>query len=180
MGEWRPMDTAPRDKAVLLWGTMLPFGGITANGPLAFTGYWDAIGAVVHDRQHLGRPVLRTNALASASCAARRPNPQRTKPMSDGDMVERVAEALAQSFRDIVAEVSGDSWEDTGVTLPSRKVFERYARAAIEAMREPTDMMIAAGISERHILAVPTAWTRATVNIFRAMIDAALNTGETE
>jgi hypothetical protein len=37
------MDTAPHDKAVLLWGTMLPFDGITANGPLAFTGYWDTI-----------------------------------------------------------------------------------------------------------------------------------------
>lgn len=61
------------------------------------------------------------------------------------EMVDRVAEALAQSFRDTVARVSGTSWEETGVTLPSKEVFERYAGAAITAMREPTQAMLERG-----------------------------------
>lgn len=61
------------------------------------------------------------------------------------EMVKHVADALAQSFRDTVARVSGESWEETGVTLPSKEVFERYARAAIAAMRDPTARMIYVG-----------------------------------
>lgn len=40
--------------------------------------------------------------------------------------------------------------------------------------------MIAAGISERHLSGVPEAWKLATVNIYRAMIDASPhpNSGE--
>jgi len=38
---------------------------------------------------------------------------------------------------------------------------------------EPTDAMIAAGISERHLQGVPEAWKLATVNIYKAMIEAA-------
>ena len=92
------------------------------------------------------------------------------------EMIDRVAEALAQSFRDTVAKVSGQSWEETGVTLPSREVFERYARAAIEAMREPTEAMVQSGC----------VWFRQydpdfdplsdnINNAWQAMIDAALN-----
>lgn len=50
--------------------------------------------------------------------------------------VEAVGDALAQSFREVVAEVSGDSWEETGVTLPSRKVWDRYAAAVLTRLRE--------------------------------------------
>jgi hypothetical protein len=79
------------------------------------------------------------------------------------EMVERVAEALAQSFRETVVKVSGDSWEQTGVTLPSKEVWERYARAAIEAMRKPTDPMLDAG---NKLYMLDECW--------EAMIDAAI------
>lgn len=83
------------------------------------------------------------------------------------EMVERVAKAM---------EEAGKTW------LASRPVYEGWAdvpdevlaRAAIEAMHEATDAMIMAGISERHDQPVPEAWKLATVNVYRAMIDAAL------
>lgn len=62
--------------------------------------------------------------------------------------VSRVAEALAQSFRDTVARVSGDSWEETGVTLPSKEVFERYARVAIRAMDRRVRPIITIGFDK--------------------------------
>lgn len=40
---WQPIETAPRDKHLLLYGTQLPCEGINMAGPVHFTGYWDAI-----------------------------------------------------------------------------------------------------------------------------------------
>jgi hypothetical protein len=39
--------------------------------------------------------------------------------------------------------------------------------------REPTNAMISEGIIERHTTGVPEAWSKATANIYRAMISAA-------
>jgi hypothetical protein len=39
--------------------------------------------------------------------------------------------------------------------------------------RDPTSQMIVAGVAERHGQPVPEAWSLATANIYRAMIDAA-------
>ena len=60
-------------------------------------------------------------------------------------MVDKVSVALQASFRAAVAEGAGVPFEETGVAAPSPAVFERYARAAIEAMMPPTASMIAAG-----------------------------------
>lgn len=49
-------------------------------------------------------------------------------------MIERVATALEDSFKQAIASGAGADFASTGVTLPNRRVFERYARAAIEAM----------------------------------------------
>lgn len=38
--------------------------------------------------------------------------------------------------------------------------------------REPTDLMIANGVAERHLSGVPEAWSKTTANIYRAMISA--------
>lgn len=75
------------------------------------------------------------------------PTPHRSTGMTEAnEMVRRVADALAQSFKDTVAESAGKAFEETGVTLPNAMTWERYARAAIEAMREPTEAMCVAGI----------------------------------
>ena len=37
---------------------------------------------------------------------------------------------------------------------------------------EATNAMICAGVSERHIRRVPFAWNKATVSVYRAMIEA--------
>ena len=48
-------------------------------------------------------------------------------------------------------------------------------RAVLEALREPSKAMIVEGVAERHEQGVPEAWSLATENIWRAMIDAALS-----
>ena len=45
---------------------------------------------------------------------------------------------------------------------------ERY----VVVPREPTSEMIVAGVAERHGQPVPEAWSLATANIYRAMIEA--------
>jgi hypothetical protein len=49
------------------------------------------------------------------------------------------------------------------------------ARAVLQAIRVPSEGMVSAGIIERHDSEVPEAWSKATANIYTAMIDAALS-----
>lgn len=71
------------------------------------------------------------------------------------EMVERVARA--------VAEFNEFSWEHC-----AQSHWIDLARAAIEAMREPTEEMIRVGVKYDHECAEADG-------IYRAMIDAALN-----
>lgn len=57
------------------------------------------------------------------------------------EMIDRVARALEQRFKDRVAASAGELFEDTGVASPSFLVWSDYARAAIEAMREVPESM---------------------------------------
>ena len=74
--------------------------------------------------------------------------------MTDSDMVRKVAGALKSKLMEIRFRTDEVSYEE-------------IARAAIEAMREPTEAMCRAG-EQPHALAAST--------IYRLMIDAALNT----
>ena len=65
-----------------------------------------------------------------------------------GDMVEQVAKALASEFEAIVEKLSGQTFVETKVQRPSMATWTAYARAAIEAMREPTNAMLNAGDSQ--------------------------------
>lgn len=76
-------------------------------------------------------------------------------------MIERVARAMWNT-----TEVT--SWD--GAPGSIRRMFLNGARAAIKAMREPTDAMVDAGLS-RDDGADPTN----AAGVFTAMIDAALN-----
>lgn len=61
------------------------------------------------------------------------------------EMVERIAAALEGSFKNEIAEASGMPFEKTGVVLPGAVVWERYALAALGALRTPTEAMIDLG-----------------------------------
>jgi hypothetical protein len=84
------------------------------------------------------------------------------------DMVERVARALAM-----------DQWPEHNwpADFSEREAedYRGHARAAIEAMREPTEAMLAAGFGD----ASPTIWTAGITpedqrNVWQAMIDSTL------
>lgn len=85
------------------------------------------------------------------------PNEQEDKEMTD--MIERVARALANVHddADMIIEI-GD-----GNKVPLWQCHIPDAIAAIKAMRDPTDEMVAAGDEKM-----------ATFNIYRTMIDEAL------
>lgn len=53
-------------------------------------------------------------------------------------------------------------------------IEREIALAAIFGMKEPSEGMIGEGIIERHQQETPEAWSKATSNIYRAMIEAAL------
>jgi hypothetical protein len=82
-------------------------------------------------------------------------------------------------------EVNADAASGDNVCVTVARETRERARAAVTAYiaalqethalvpRDPTSQMIVAGVAERHGQPVPEAWSLATVNIYRAMIDAA-------
>lgn len=83
------------------------------------------------------------------------------------DVIERVARAIAETG-------NGGDWDSRSFYQEEHKEFHRKrARAAIEAMREPTEAMIDAvdlpGLAGDPEIVIAKAW--------RAMIDAALKEG---
>ncbi len=100
------------------------------------------------------------------------------------DMIERVARAMHEELAggdpdELIHHPAQNSWEQ-----PTRKRWEQWedaARAAIEAMREPTEAMKLAGCKHDDPLGELVDWrgadttTREAVGgVFTAMIDAAL------
>lgn len=92
------------------------------------------------------------------------------------DMIERVARAICRA--------GGKDPDETmielgGVRTPMWDAFVPIARAAIEAMREPTEAMVAAMGSDLTDEGEPRAGTQASLELSRAHwrkgIDAALN-----
>jgi len=82
--------------------------------------------------------------------------------MTEQTMVERVARAICE--KSWIAKHSSDESRKAAIDANWHE-FEDIARAAIEAMREPTDAMVDAGMTE-----LPA------FQAYRVMIDAALKT----
>ena len=85
------------------------------------------------------------------------------------EMVEKVARAMA--------EAAGDDYEE------NRSFLHRVARAAIEAMREPTGPMVTAGIKdgiEGEGVHAGRRWPAAVTERWQLMIRASLHEGEAE
>ena len=87
-------------------------------------------------------------------------------------MVEKVARAMAsEKFRIEDGSDEFDAADAYNLTNNNgRYIFDEMARAALEAMREPTDEMVEAGVTADH---GKTLGQRVT-NSHRAMIDKAL------
>ena len=105
-------------------------------------------------------------------------------PDYDDGLVEATAKAIALEIDGYAPDVMGDDYR---IYLDDRVFVEpvRLARAAIAAVlewqgkagyvlapAEPTPEMIVAGIAERHDSGVPEAWSKATANVYRAMLAA--------
>ena len=86
--------------------------------------------------------------------------------MTDPNIVEWAAKAHWDAKRYSTSR----AWDE--LKPEERTKAMRHIRAAIQAIREPTDAMIVAGIAERHGQPVPEAWSKATANVYRAMIEA--------
>lgn len=74
------------------------------------------------------------------------------------EMVERVADGLIAKFKSEVAKSAEMPFEQTKVSVPDRSIWLGYARAAIEAMREPTDAMLHAAQIQDGILTAQYNW----------------------
>lgn len=90
------------------------------------------------------------------------------------ELVERVARAICKSRFMNGGNEDDDGWDDLPKAHKQQRLIE--ARAAIEAMREPTEAMIDAGEPEFYEwMFGQEDWTRPMVpQGWRAMIDAAL------
>lgn len=96
------------------------------------------------------------------------------------DMVERVARAIFEAWaaEESAASTWGDVCQRAKDGYPHAQKWHRMAiseaRAAIEAMREPTAEMEAAGMKVDDELLVPPPGFYVAKPIYQAMIDAAL------
>lgn len=61
------------------------------------------------------------------------------------EMIERCIDALEIRFKAFVEESSGQSFQETKVTLPNRAIFKSYVMTVLNAAREPTEAMLEAG-----------------------------------
>lgn len=106
-------------------------------------------------------------------------------PIASDTLVEAVARAMADEMKSNSVYVS----DDLRNCLIDGGLFDLHgtAQAALTAIadagyavvpREPTRDMISAGIIERHDQPTPEAWSLATANIYRAMINASQGGGE--
>jgi hypothetical protein len=95
-------------------------------------------------------------------------------------MIERLAVAVFRAHAEKTAKGKA-AWHEAHphAVYPPPSDFpltpEEAIRAVLEALREPSEAMVAAGICTRHEQEVPEAWNKATVNVWQAMIDAALS-----
>lgn len=91
------------------------------------------------------------------------------------EMIERVARAVFAESHEI-----GNTHGDFDILMPEvQEVFIRFARAAIEAMREPTATMVSAGSRQRPYREDDgdydgMEYRGNTEGTWQAMIDAAL------
>jgi predicted ester cyclase len=77
-----------------------------------------------------------------------------------------MSEMVEQMVRAMYAKNYYDQWPGS-LSYVEREVFYRSARAALEAMREPSEAMVSAAPDLRDVDFYPT-------DVWRAMIEAAL------
>ena len=94
-------------------------------------------------------------------------------PDYDDGLVREVAKAIGAS----IPGRSPMTYESPATLIMARAaiaaVLEWQGKSGyVLAPAEPTPEMIVAGIAERHDSGVPEAWSKATANVYRAMLAA--------
>jgi hypothetical protein len=101
--------------------------------------------------------------------------------MTRDELIETMARAMAQQIAIEMMPPFADT--PNGVAVPTVRLrgIEELPLKLLTAIEtaglaivpvEATNAMICAGVSERHIRRVPFAWNKATVSVYRAMIEA--------
>lgn len=96
------------------------------------------------------------------------------------EMVERVARAICEARGgdpDVLLSINSaydDGRPEADVAIPNWRNHAAAARAAIEAMREPSPEMLAAFVPAKDDGPIGTWGGRIKERVWRAMIDAAL------
>lgn len=83
-----------------------------------------------------------------------------------------ITETIARAMHTALMNFRGVTIEDIRNRVPAVGTALTEAGYAV-VPRVPTQEMISAGIIERHEQPTPEAWSLATSNIYRSMIDAA-------
>lgn len=86
------------------------------------------------------------------------------------EMVNKVAKAIADAAGSDFDRLPATHGPGHGL----RNMYLRMARAAIEAMRQPTEAMI----DHAHAVTMPDSDNMQCPSFYRAMVDAALKDGE--
>lgn len=84
--------------------------------------------------------------------------------MTDSEMVEKVARALCQRWEG--TDEGPKKWEEQSEI--GKQIWKGMARAALKAMREPTEDMFEEGRKQQQ------SWLANAATIYTAMIDKAL------
>lgn len=89
------------------------------------------------------------------------------------DMIERVAEALWSADAERCHSKRREPWSDVSESVKDDWRFN--ARAAIQAMREPTDEMVSSGQSAGQSVQPTYLTAESTIERWQAMVDTALS-----
>jgi hypothetical protein len=170
MNDWQPIETAPRDGTHIL----IAFGEDVVSVAAYHRSDDELHPWKFLDSQGSGLPFFNGARDDQYGPTQWQPLPKAPRPhhgaQSNIEMIERVARTLnSEVFDPEVLRVYGDLW-----AYDARDKALKQARAAIEAMREPTGFMKTSGLYSHALDEAESLNIEHVGEVWRAMIDEAL------